>query len=171
MRILLVLIVGIAVGAYGLYLYEHRPVTESAAKSTAESARDTANRAVAKTREVASDVADAFSAKMKQWRLTPDDIRSDLSKSGQVVRENSAKLREKVSDARIVTVIKAKYVLEKDLPANAVSIESTDGRVTLSGTLASETLVAKAVALALDTDGVQNVTSRIRVGGTPAATK
>lgn len=164
MRILLVLLVGIAVGAIGMYLYYQSPSPAAAtAPASSDTARDRADRAVAKTRAVASDMADAFSQKMQDWHLTPDDIRADLAKSGQVVRDNTARFREKVADARIVTVIKAKYVLEKDIPANAVSVDSTDGRVTLSGTLPSEAVIAKAVTLAMDTDGVRGVTSKVTV--------
>lgn len=167
MRTLLVLLVGIAIGAFGLYFYQQQPTgttgTATSTTATSNSVHDAAERAAAKTKAVASDVSDAFAAKMRDWHLTPPEIRQDLAHSGQVVRDNTARFRETVTDARIEAVIKAKYVLEKDLPANAIIVDSVEGKVTLTGALASEALVAKAVALALDTAGVQHVTSRVTV--------
>lgn len=167
MRTLLVLIVGIAIGAFGLYLYQHHPERLSAANPTtgnvSASAREATHAAVATTRAAAEDVSGTLGKKMKAWHLTPDDIRADLSKSGAVARQNAERAREKVSDVRIVTVIKAKLVLDRDLSASAISVESNDGNVTLTGTVAAEPLIGRAVALALDTSGVHHVTARLSV--------
>src|ERR1700676_917130 len=61
------------------------------------------------------------------------------------------------------TIIKAKYVLDHDLSAIDISVDSQDGDVALGGTVSSPELVGKAVVLALDTDGVRGVTSKITV--------
>ena len=146
------------------YYSEQRPETAAApASGAAGSARDAADRALAKTRATASEVSDRVSEKMREWKLTPADIRADLAKTGEVARENAARARDRVSDARIVTVIKAKFVLDRELSANAIEVTSKDGNVTLSGTVGSEPLIGKAVAHALDTEGVQHVTARITV--------
>ncbi len=167
MKILFVFVLGLALGALGYYVYQQRqnPGYDAKAAGThvATSARDAADRAVAKTREVASDISDTLSEKMKSWHLTPSDIHTDLVKTGQVVRQNAARAGEKVSDVRIAAVIKAKFVLDRDLHANQISVDSEGGEVTLTGTVTSETLVGKAVAHALDTDGVHRVVSRLTV--------
>jgi osmotically-inducible protein OsmY len=167
MRTLLVLVVGIAIGAFGYYLYVQHPAAgvntgSSASRDLSTSARDAADTAVAKTRAVAADVSQALSDKIREWHLTREDIHADLQKGGAVARENASRAREKVADARIVAMIKAKLVLDRDLEASAISVESRDGDVTLSGNVASESLIGKAVALAMDTDGVHHVTAKLK---------
>jgi lambda repressor-like predicted transcriptional regulator len=163
MRTLFVLIVGIVIGAAGMHYYLEQPQSTAAATGSTGSTRQAADGALARTRAAASDVSDRVAEKMREWKLTPADIRADLAKTGQVARENAARARDKVSDARIVTVIKAKFVLDRELSANAIEVTSKDGDVTLTGTVTAEPLIGKAVAHALDTDGVQHVTSKITV--------
>lgn len=167
MRFLFVLLLGFAAGAAAMYVYDrdvagvqHPP----AATESSASARDTAQRAMDKTRATAAEVSDAIGEKIQAWHLTPADIRADLAKGGEVVRQNTARARDKVSDVRIEAVIKAKFVLDRDLSATAITVDSRDGNVTLTGTVASDALVGKAVAHALDTDGVTHVAAKLKVG-------
>jgi osmotically-inducible protein OsmY len=67
------------------------------------------------------------------------------------------------SDARAVTEIKAKYAMDSTLSAWKISVACDQGHVTLSGTVSSTEDIGKAVALALDADGVRDVTSTIQV--------
>jgi osmotically-inducible protein OsmY len=80
-----------------------------------------------------------------------------------VVRSKAAVAGEKITDARILTVIKAKYVLDRDLSAIDINVDCKDGDVVLNGTVASADLIGRAAVLALDTNGVRNVTSRLTV--------
>lgn len=164
MRTLFVLIVGIVLGALGYYVYETQPqFVGHASPPPSKSARDTANDMVARGRSFASDASDRFAQKLREWHLTGPDIHADLQKTGEVARQNTARIRERVSDARIVAVIKAKIVLDRDLSVNSIQVESRDGNVTLTGTVTAEDLIGRAVGDALDTDGVQHVTSRLKV--------
>jgi osmotically-inducible protein OsmY len=168
MRTLFVFLVGIAVGAIALYWYQTQPqATHAVARGTSSvsnSSRDAADHAWDQGRAVASDMSARVSEKMQEWHLTGPDIHAELQKTGEVVRQNTAKARDRVNDVRIVAVIKAKFVLDRDLSAGAITVESTDGNVTLSGTVAAEYLVGRAVADALDTDGVNHVVSKLEVG-------
>jgi hypothetical protein len=101
------------------------------------------------------------SNRLTEWRLTPDDIRQDLARTGQVVRDRTQGVRAQISDARIVTVIKAKYVLDHNLSARDITVDAHDGIVTLGGTVPSAELLGRAVELAIDTDGVRRVVSQI----------
>ena len=105
-----------------------------------------------------------FDEKMREWRLSPDDIRQDLARTGEVVRNEAHVAGEKISDARILAVVKAKYILDRDLSACEIHVSVLDGRVTLSGSTGSPDLVGRAVALALDTDGVSGVDSKLGIG-------
>jgi osmotically-inducible protein OsmY len=67
------------------------------------------------------------------------------------------------ADARIVTDIKAKYAADPDLSVWKISVSSDQGHVTLAGTVSAEENIGKAVALALEADGVRDVTSTLTV--------
>jgi len=108
---------------------------------------------------------DSLDQKLKDWKLTPEDIKSDLAKTGQVVREKSEAVASRIDDARVVAVIKAKYVLDSDLSALAINVASDHGAVTLTGTVKTPELVGRATALALETHGVHKVVARLTVAG------
>ena len=79
------------------------------------------------------------------------------------VVEKSKTVGEHIDDARIITAIKGKYVLEKDLSALAISVSCQDGFVTLSGSAGSDLLIAKARRLAGETSGVKGVSAQLTV--------
>ncbi|HKB91434.1 MAG TPA: BON domain-containing protein [Opitutaceae bacterium] len=160
-------LLGVIAGVVGLHLYQERQTGSEHIVSSESPAKDRVRNAVEeaadKTKETSANAKDAISRKLEDWHLTSDDIKHDLSESGQVVRAKAKVVGGKIADARIVTVIKAKYVLDKDLSALDIAIDSKDGDITLSGTVASTDLIGKAVALALDTDGVKNVVAKLTV--------
>lgn len=142
---LFIFLLGIALGAYGMHMYDAREY--GAGGFAAE----------------AGPVHDDWSGKIEQWHLTPDDIRADMAKTGEVVRQNTRGAGQAIGDAAIVTEIKAKYVMDKEIAARDIHVDCDNGNVTLSGTVSSSPLIGKAVAEALDTDGVHNVTARLSV--------
>ena len=133
----------------------------------ADKTKAAADTAVDKTKETATDVKNAISDKLTEWKLTPSDIKADLEKGGRIVRKKTVAAGEKVAtvadNARIVTVINAKYVADSDLSALKIDVDADAGSVTLKGTAKSPDAIGKAIALALDTDGVTQVTSLLTV--------
>lgn len=99
--------------------------------------------------------------------LRVDDIKEELSRSGQVVRKKAQEIGKVVSDtavdARITTSIKGKYTVDSDLSATKISVNTTDGMVTLSGSASSYDNIKKAMQLALETEGVREVVSTLQV--------
>ena len=99
--------------------------------------------------------------------LDVDRIREELSRTGQVIREKSRRAGEVIADAsanaRISTAIKARLINEPSLRALTINVDTTDGVVTLSGTVSSPEEIARAVALALETDGVHKVISTLQI--------
>jgi osmotically-inducible protein OsmY len=79
------------------------------------------------------------------------------------VVEKSKQVGETMDDARITTVIKGKYALDKQLSMLAISVSCTDGNVSLTGTVASEELAARAARLARETSGVKGVNAQLTV--------
>ena len=133
-----------------------------------------AGNAYEKTKEVAADTKDAIADKLVEWKLTPADIKADLEKTGRVVRDKTLAAGEKVGgaldNARIVTVINGKYVADKDLSARKIDVDADKGVVTLNGTVGSEDLIGRAIVLALNTDGVTQVVSLLKVESAAPAT-
>ena len=116
-----------------------------------------------KTRDTAVAAKDKVADKAEDLKLTPADIKEDLAKTGQVVRSKAREFGEIVDDARIVAVIKGKYVVDSDLSALAISVSCRDGEVKLTGSASSEQHIGKAVTIALQTRGVHNVISQLQV--------
>ncbi len=119
---------------------------------------------------VAADAKGAETAARKtmdELGLTPDNIRDELSRTGKVIRRKSEAVGHAISDAaadaRITAAIKAKFVADPDLSAVAISVSTTDGCVTLSGSASSPENIVRAMTLAYNTEGVTQVVSTLLV--------
>jgi hyperosmotically inducible protein len=66
-------------------------------------------------------------------------------------------------DALITTKIKAEHAKDKDVSATKISVDTTNGVVTLSGTAKSKAEADKAVTLAKNVKGVTSVKNNIKV--------
>lgn len=99
--------------------------------------------------------------------LNLDDLKSELEKTGSVVREKARKTGARISDmaenTKLIAAIKAKFVRDPQLPSFQIGVDATDGVVTLSGKVDSVELVARAVRLAFEVEGVTKVYSTIQV--------
>ncbi len=162
MRVFLALLVGVAVGAAALwYFYGHHgdnqlPAAANSVENAARSARD------------------SIEDKVRNLRLGTNDIKDELARTGKVVREKAREagqaLAAAIPDARITATIKGKLLADRDLSALSISVNTTDGLVTLSGQVSSPEDISKAIMLAMDVDGVKQVTSTLQVkppGGQP----
>lgn len=117
----------------------------------------------ANLQETARSVRDSVADKLEAWKLTPENIKDDLARTGEVVRSKAIAAGDRIADARVTAVVKAKYVLDADLSAIDIGVHCKDGEVTLTGTVASPRLIGRAIALALDTNGVHHVVSKLAV--------
>ena len=99
--------------------------------------------------------------------LDVGDIKTELEKSGKVIRRNLEKAGQAVADAtsdvRIKTAIKAKLIADPKLSALSIAVNSTDGIVTLSGSVSAYDDISRAMRIALETDGVREVNSTLQV--------
>jgi osmotically-inducible protein OsmY len=155
MRIVLALIIGAAVGfaAYHFYNTKQGRTTLHKTGDQIESSTRTAT--------------DTVQQKLKDWNLTSDDIKADLSKGATIVRQKSQQagkaIADSTADARTTASIKGKLIANKDLSALSISVNTTDGIVTLSGSVNSHEDISKAMLLAMETDGVRQVVSSLQV--------
>ena len=94
-------------------------------------------------------------------------IADELKRTGRVVRRRAGRTAETVAeatkDARTTAAIKARLALDPSLSALEVSVDTTDGRVTLAGRAASAADIARAIEIAFEQDGVHEVVSTLQV--------
>ena len=143
------------------------PTLSDKAVKVVEQVKDASIDAAADIKKAAVGAKDAVVNKLSEWKLTSADLKADLEKSGRVVRTKSVAVGEKVEttydNARIVMVVNAKLVTDRDLSALKINVDADKGVVTLNGTVNSVDLIGRAIVLALDTEGVMQVVSLLKV--------
>jgi hypothetical protein len=158
------LVLGIIIGALGYWFVEKKAQEHPKAEQQYQQA---AAQAGSNVMASAEDATDALKAKLDTLDLHGDEIRDELDHTGEIIRlkahDIGAEAVSAASDARAVTEIKAKYAMDSTLSAWKISVTCNQGHVTLAGTVTSPDDIGKAVALALDADGVRDVTSTIQV--------
>jgi hypothetical protein len=146
MKALICFLLGVVVGVAG-----HAYLTQPSSRTTTAGAREG-------TTDVRPIVKEAFD---------PATIKDELAKTGKVIREKARKAGDVIADAtanaRTTASIKTKLVEDKGLSAFKIDVDTTDGVVTLSGTVGSYEEIDRAIKLALDTDGVYRVVSTLQV--------
>lgn len=166
MRILLALIVGVIIGAAAIWFLGSGR-NDPNLRAAQDKVQDTARSVGDKVQDTAKSARDAVQDKVRDWHLSSDDIKSDLEKTGTVIRHKAQDagkaIADATADARITAAIKAKLVASKDLSALDISVNTTSGTVTLSGSVTSPENVSKAMMLAMDTDSVTQVISTLQV--------
>jgi hypothetical protein len=146
MKALICFILGVVVGVAG-----HVYFTQTPSRTTVAGAREG-------TTDVGRTVKETFD---------PTTLKDELAKTGRVIREKARKAGEVIADAtanaRTTASIKTKLVEDKGLSAFKIDVDTTDGVVTLSGTVGSYEEIDRAIKLALDTEGVYKVISTLQV--------
>lgn len=101
------------------------------------------------------------------YKLDLDSIREEVTRTGRVVRRKTANaaraLGEATEDLRTTGAIKARLALDPHLSALDIGVDTTDGRVTLTGWVDSPERLARLVRLALEHEGVTEVISTVRI--------
>jgi hypothetical protein len=146
-------IIGLALGgAGGFYVAKHL-----AGGGSADSV------SIPQLEKSASQTDDMIKDKLKEWNITQDD----LNRAGEVIKREGQKLgtqiKDATADARIIGMLKFKYAFDGKLSAKTIVVESRDGHVTLTGSVNSPDFVGRAVVIALETDGVVDVASKLQI--------
>jgi hyperosmotically inducible protein len=94
-------------------------------------------------------------------------IAEELKQTGRVIRRKAGQAARKIEDAtadgRTTAAIKAKLAVDPTLSALDISVDTTDGRVTLAGKVNSPEDVARAMQIALEQENVTEVISTLQV--------
>jgi hyperosmotically inducible protein len=159
MRIFLALIVGVAIGVAAFWFYSSEQNRKQVRKTGEQI--DTATK----------PARDTIQEKLRVLDLRSDDIKDELARTGQVIRRKARDVGNAVADAtadaRITAAIKGKFLTERELSALSISVNTTAGVVTLSGTVSSPEHISKAMLLAMETAGVREVISTLQVKPKP----
>jgi hyperosmotically inducible protein len=150
----LILLIALAAGGYWYLNNGHAP------KAELQNAED-------QITQRAHEVGDTVRDKLKDFSLSNPEIKDELERSGKVVRKKAeqvgAAIADATADARITATIKAKLVKDQALSALRISVNTTAGVVTLSGSAAGTDEIKQAMKLAYDTEGVREVVSTLQV--------
>ena len=146
-------LLGAAAGAGGHWYFQ-----QAAGKARLEQARA---QVVSGTEKVTGTI------KQTIGEISVDDIKEELARTSMVVREKARDAGQSIAgataNARTTLAIKTKLLAEPGLSALSVNVDTTDGLVTLSGRVDSHEQIAKAMKLAMDTEGVRKVISTLQV--------
>jgi osmotically-inducible protein OsmY len=100
------------------------------------------------------------------------ELSKDAHNLGQAIQQGARDVdqrvgpvaRETLADAALTTRVKTRLIAAPDLGGVRIHVSSRDGKVTLSGTVASEENRLDAVKIARRTDGVREVVDQLQVG-------
>jgi osmotically-inducible protein OsmY len=155
---------GIIVGVAAFWFLQDRARQHPEAE---QRFRDSADKAGEAASEAAHHLSDALKAKFETLDLRADQVKEEMAQKGKIFRrkahELGAEVKDEAADARVVAAIKAKYAADPDLSVWSISVSCHQGHVTLNGTVPNEEGVSKAVTLALEPDGVEDVTSTLEI--------
>lgn len=94
--------------------------------------------------------------------------RFDANRDGRLSQDEYVKAkddqsRQFLADSAITSKLKSKFLLEKGIPSTAISVETYEGRVQLSGFVDQAEVVARAGRIAAGVEGVKTVQNNLRV--------
>jgi osmotically-inducible protein OsmY len=103
-----------------------------------------------------------------QPALTPpvgaeDKSNQTADKMAAQAGQAADKVAAKADDAAITAKVKAAILAEPGLKSLAISVDTRDATVTLSGNVATDTLRDRAKQIAMSTEGVRNVVDNLSV--------
>ena len=156
MKFFFTLLAGIAIGAAVVWFYYQGGRSREALQAAGTQVENAAQSARA-----------ALEEKLAALHLSSSEITNELARTGRVIRQKTAAAAQAISDAtadaRVTGSIKARLVTDPSLSALSISVNTTGGVVTLSGTVSSPEDIGKAILLAMETDGVHAVISTLQV--------
>ncbi len=146
------LVLGIVLAVAGLWYLGDR--------SRAQRVQEDVQAAADQTKQFVRDKVDSLN-------LSAEEISNEMAHAGQVVRNKAESVGTSVAktaaDTEITAEVKAKLLADSELSSLSISVSTTDGKVTLSGTASSPDKIAKAVKIAMSVDGVKQVVSTLQV--------
>jgi osmotically-inducible protein OsmY len=133
-----------------------------ATRNAADRVGDASRSAAASMREAGHDI----SARMTEWRLSASDIEADVNAKRDVVRTRTGATTPtgKIDEDTVEKAIKGRLAADTQLADLKFDVNANGrGEVELEGKARTTDQIARAMAIALDNDGVAKVTSKIKL--------
>ena len=160
----ILMLIGIITIVLGIYYVstKGRGIEEAKRKvgETKSLVENTAKDVVSGIKADTREIIDAISDKSREAVVDVKELGIVVRKKGDNIIENT---RSAAGDAAITARIKAQLARDKDLSALDINVSTLDRKVTLSGKAYSPQEVARAVDIALNTEGVKEVVSAIAI--------
>ena len=158
------LLFGIILGAAGFWYVQKKANEHPEAQARYE---QSAAQLGSSASQAAGNFSDALRAKLDTLDLRSDEISDELTRNGKIFRRKAQDIGDQAvnsdTDARAIAAIKARFAADATLSASDLSAGCSQGHASLSGTVVSTDDLGRAIAIALDTEGVRDVTSTIGV--------
>lgn len=90
-------------------------------------------------------------------------IKEGSTEAGQQVAHGAKQVGEKIEDASITSAIKMKFANDELVSASKIDVDTKDGHVTLTGSVASQAEATRALELGRSVDGVKSVHSNLTI--------
>jgi osmotically-inducible protein OsmY len=146
------LVLGIALSVAGLWYLGDR--------TRAQRMQEDMQAAADQTKDFVRDKVDSLN-------LSAEEISNEMAHAGQVVRNKAESLGTSIAntaaDTQITAEVKARLLADSELASLSISVSTTDGKVTLSGSASSPDEIARAVKIAISVDGVKQVVSTLQL--------
>lgn len=137
------------------------PNAEPIASEPSHAAMNATKATPSTTDQARSEDQPALAARLTEWKLTANEIKSEFESSGRVMRSKPAAADQPTGpmDGIIVSQVTSNLRGYAETAELKFEVAADKGAVTLTGIAKSLDQIGKAVAIALDADGVTQVTS------------
>jgi hyperosmotically inducible protein len=149
-------------------------ITESDLLDHTDISVETNNGVVALTGTVATEAQKAHAEELaknttgvvsvnNQLGLNPDQGKGMVGNAEEKTKEAYSETKGELSNARITSEVKLKFAADDTVKALNIDVDTSNGVVTLNGTVNSRKELDQAVRLAKSVDGVKHVKSNLTI--------
>lgn len=94
---------------------------------------------------------------------TVANTQQETQTAANTVENKAENVGQSIDDAAITTALKGKYVLDDELKAHDINVDTVNGVVTLTGAAPSQPAIERATSIAKTVDGVKDVQNQLTV--------
>jgi hyperosmotically inducible protein len=149
-------------------------ITDSELLDNTDISVDTDHNVVTLTGEVANAEQKALAEELaknttgvlsvnNKLAINPDNSKGLTENAGEKAKEGYDETTGTLSNARITSEVKLKFAADDTVKALNIDVDTSNGVVTLNGTVNSKAELQKAIQLAKTVDGVKQVKSNLTV--------
>ena len=141
-----------------------KTTTETATAAAKSEGTPTATTDVSSDKNEAKTASTDISARIAEWKLAPDDIRTE-QEAGKIVRSKTVGAGEPTGPMDDVLLDQVKGKLQSDPTTGQLKfdVKADKGVITLQGSAHTLEQIGTALALSLDTPGVTQAVSEIKI--------